>query len=163
VAGHVPQVRDRAAAVGKRGVSREGCPTNHRHVLRQGGEGLMAATTTASRVEAIAKEYEVENRVYGVVSAKAMGLIEAAQKKCGNGDPLTLLRTAAMAATGDNEVLMDLYTYGRFEFDLRPLELGKFYRERVSYPGGSAPRIREICVNAAHYWSRVSSKDRGTN
>jgi len=121
----------------------------------------MAAATTAQRVEVTAKEYEVENQVYGVVSARAMGFIEAARKKCGNDDPWTLLRTAAKAAAGDNEVQMHLYTYGRFEFNFHPQELGEFYRERVLYSVQSARRIREISVKASRYWAKVSPGNRG--
>ena len=120
----------------------------------------MTLAMATQKVAMQSKEYEVGDHVYGVVSAKAMGHIEAARRKCGNGDPWKLLQTVADATKGDDEVLMGLYVYGRFEFDLHPRELGEFYRRRISYTGGSAFLIREICMNAAHYWVKVDPRSR---
>jgi hypothetical protein len=120
----------------------------------------MIATMTAPVAATQPKEYYLDGRTIRLVSAEAMGYIAAAQRKCRSGNTMVLLKFAAEMAEGNDDVLMDLFTYGRFEFDLPTKELCELIRERMSIPSILKAEGRAICIDASKYLSRTGRSHR---
>lgn len=117
---------------------------------------LSASEETGQTQEA--KEYKVDDQVYGRVSASSMGIIEAARTLCGaDSSWQRLLEEATRLAQGRYEVVIDLYTYGRFELNLQPRELGEFFRTWVPDTYISAREVRGICTNAVRYHKKINA------
>jgi hypothetical protein len=114
----------------------------------------MTSVLTKPKLDVEPKEYLLEGHVYMTITGEAMGYIEAARTVCKIDEPLELLRIAVEMAQGKYRVLLNLYTYARFEFDIHPGELNMLFRDSVFGTSMPVLLLRKISTQAGTYWNR---------
>jgi hypothetical protein len=115
--------------------------------------GALTATDTGS------KEYVAGGVSYVVVSAQVMRFVKTARTKCGDANPIELLKVAAGQPGANEEVLKGLFIYGRFELNIHPKDLGELMRSKGVNSSSSQHFFKAICGKASLYWQKVGPSD----
>ncbi len=123
----------------------------------------MPVTKTAPVAVHGVKEFEIEGQSYKTVSAKTMRYVVAAFKRRGeDASGMEILKEATdlikLKGKIKDEVLSELYVYGRYQFDLRPKELGEFLRPKMSDPVVLQKVMEDNRICSVRYWRKKNQK-----
>jgi hypothetical protein len=111
-------------------------------------------TATSSRKVFDPPTYKVDG-VSDESMSRAKEYIQAALTRCGDDNPLELMRVAASQRGVDTPAFWGLCVYMTFEYGLTPKDLGTIVRERAIPSATWQSTLRKICGEARQHRERL--------